>query len=757
MKKLFCILLSLTVIIVSFSVSAAAAEGKKLVAVSAGENPSSAVRDSASVLEKYVGQLPGNGIAKTDGADCVITLSCLPASGKTDGSFTIKGTAEKIEITGYGNNGVRYAVYDFLREYGGYHDYAVSTGMRSDFTELDLPAAIDTEYTPAFDYTDTDWPAPADAEFAAANCVNGRLFRYCSDEPGGSAGYISNFCHTLSTEFCSSDKFFSEDPELFALHDGQRTPNQLCLTNEKTYEIVLGEVMDLLKEKHDPEASLQIISLTQHDNFDYCQCPECSRIDTENGSQSGSILTFVNRIAKEVKNAGYDNVAIDTFAYQYSRKAPSKVIPDDNVIIRLCTIECCFAHALNDTSCAQNIALKEDLEAWNSICDNIYVWDYTTDYACLCGIFPDFGVLQSNMQFFKEHGVRGVFEEGDAQPDANQVGFGELRAYLISRLLRDPYCDYEAEAEGFVNAYYGKGGTKIKEFIERIDDNAAKNHAEIFMAMTSVYSLTDDEAAELDKLWEEAKALSSGDTAAEEHINESGISWRYVKSSLCLREFRNLISRFKANSELHRDITAHNAELCLDGHEIGLSQIFKLFPAEDWMHGNKQAIVLYIPAIIMYAVTILECLMIFILGIKKRRFTYLIHLPLLAAFAEAFMWSRRAFLAWRTIDEYFITLGIFFAVTGFVFVQKNSLICSSKAKTIIRSLFDSLIFFALYATPLLTIKKQLAANDTNSDFALVTAYTLCAAVLLIAVVATRRKLKSAESLKKKTRQEHTAP
>lgn len=742
MKKAVSVFLFLAVFLSVFSFTSLAVNESQKYIVVLPEKATETEKLAGETLAKYAGRIAGVEIpvvsrSQQPGAAgyCFYVGDGEAVSSEPDGYYVINPIDNGCEIYGPGDSGTICGVYGFLEKYCGYHCYTPKTGMVSYADRITLPEER-TEYSPAFDYTDTDWPASADAEFAYANCVNGRLFRSYVDEPGGSAGYISNFCHTLSTEFCSSEKYFEKNPELFALHDGQRTPNQLCLTNEKTYGIVLDEVMELLKEKHNPDAPLQIISLTQHDNYDYCQCPECAKLDEENGSQSGSILTFVNRIAKEVKNAGYDNVAIDTFAYLYSRKAPSKVVPDDNVIIRLCTIECCFSHALNDTSCTQNAALKQDLESWNKICSNIYIWDYTTDYSCYCGIFPDFDVLQKNMQFFKEHGVRGVFEEGDAQSDERQVEFGELRAYLLSRLMRDPYCDFEAETDGFVNSYYGKGGSKIKEFIHRIDKNAAGRHAEIFMGMTSIFDFTPDETAELDKLWEEAKLLSAGDDTALKNITESEISWRYVKSSLKLGEYKNLFSRFHANSELYRDIAAHNSDFNIHGNDIPLKHIFKLYPAEKWMDGNKQALVLYIPAIIMYAVLIFECLLIFIFAIKKKKFSYLVHLPLLAGFVEALMWSRRAFLAWRTVDEYCITLGIFFLVAGYVFVQKNRSVCTSKTRIITRSLIDLLIFFAVYSLPLIIIRKQLSPDDTNSDFALVTAYTLCSVFLLYAVTVT---------------------
>ena len=46
---------------------------------------------------------------------------------------------------------------------------------------------------------------------------------------------------------------------------------------------------------------------------------------------------------------------MDTLAYRYTRQAPKTIKPADNVIIRLCSIECCFSHPL-----AERISIAGD-------------------------------------------------------------------------------------------------------------------------------------------------------------------------------------------------------------------------------------------------------------------------------------------------------------------------------------------------------------------------------------------------------------
>ena len=61
-------------------------------------------------------------------------------------------------------------------------------------------------------------------------------------------------------------------------------------------DIVTQEALELLEEKHDPNKTIQILSLTQADNGEYCHCENCSSLDEATGSPAGTMLTFVNEM-----------------------------------------------------------------------------------------------------------------------------------------------------------------------------------------------------------------------------------------------------------------------------------------------------------------------------------------------------------------------------------------------------------------------------------------------------------------------------
>ena len=195
---------------------------------------------------------------------------------------------------------------------------------------------------------------------------------------------------------------------------------QYCLTNPELLAFCIQRVKEYLR--HAPPDS--IVSVSQNDGGDEgrCQCAKCLAIEKEEGGPSGPMLRFVNAVADAIKGE-HPRAAIDTLAYQYTRKPPRLTKPRPNVIIRLCSIECSFAHPLDHQ---QNQAFAEDLRGWGAIGQRIYIWDYIINFDHFLAPYPNLRVLGPNVRFLARSGVKGVFEEGN---DASAGGeFAGLRA-----------------------------------------------------------------------------------------------------------------------------------------------------------------------------------------------------------------------------------------------------------------------------------------------------------------------------------------
>ena len=488
------------------------------------------VRDSADELIEYIEKATG-GFRIPEGAsdrEIVIgvtdrdTEKVIAARNeiKYDG-YALLMDGNRLYITGSCDRGTMYGVYCFLEDYIGVRFLARDTTVIVNQDEVAIPADIHTIHNPYFEMRDTYW---YDMRYdqSTANHAKDNSF-YDSSTPvsdiGGGIGYAGRFVHTIN--------LLQDLP-----YQGNVQP---CLTDENVYQLVLSNVRKWLDAN--PEAT--IISVSQNDSDPGklgCQCANCKAIDDAEGTPMGSLLTFINRIANDIKD-DYPGVYVDTLAYRYTRKAPKTIKPADNVIIRLCSIECCFAHPLSDESCYKNKEFKKDIEAWAAICDNLYIWDYTYNAETYFSYFPNFDVLWDNVNFYKDHSVTGVFLEGQQVSVSGE--FAELRSYLLAKLLWDPDMteeEYYANMDEFLQYYYGAGWEKIKEYMASMAAHAIRNntHLGIFDKGDKMYPAVDENGKRDTKfsrnmlaLWEEAYALAETEEQ-KAHVEKSSIQAYYL-------------------------------------------------------------------------------------------------------------------------------------------------------------------------------------------------------------------------------------
>ncbi len=569
-NKALCLLMSLLLFVSSFAFAVSASEisfDVKNAVIITPENPSITDKYAAERLKYYLDEITGGDIQMLDDSSQAEYEICVGATNRSeadfsssaDGSYIIKSDSDTLIINGAGNKGTINGVYAFLEQYCDCHWYEAEVIVIPENSSLMIDTDIDIEYTPFFEYSETDTTSARDPEFSVANGLTGGIYKTLTAEQGGAVKYLGGSSHTLVNRYCKPSIYFEEHPEYFALRDGVRTGTQLCLTNEDVKDIVTEEALALLEEKHNPDETMQILSITQADNGEYCQCEICAALDTATGSPAGTMLTFVNEIASRIKSTGkYDNIVFDTFAYQYTRKAPINIVPRDDVIVRLCSIECCFGHTLDDPDCKENIAFMQDLKDWSEICDRLYIWNYNLNCDESVNIYPNFGVIQRDTQIFYEHNVKGIYQQGVFYIAECDAEFGELKNYLLTKLMQNPYIDLEAEMNGYLNAVYGPGGKYIKEFIDIVTKRAVTKYSHLKLEQDARYSLpgiTVSEVNRCNELWELAKAEAENEQQLL-RIKRSELCWRYWKCANIRCEFSRLQHPYlwmKANKDLYND------------------------------------------------------------------------------------------------------------------------------------------------------------------------------------------------------------
>ncbi len=360
-------------------------------------------------------------------------------------------------LVGGSPRGTLYAVTTFLEDVVGCRWWTRTAQHVPRKRSLAIPL-LSIRYAPPLEYREPFWFVAFDPIWAARNKANG--IRAGGDDIRGGHHVYEGFVHTFY-RLIPPDRYFGDHPEWFSEIDGKRTFEnaQLCLTNEAMRRELVRNLRQRLREN--PKAS--IASVSQNDCANNCTCPRCRAVDEEEGSPSGSLLRFVNAVAADIEDE-FPDIAIDTLAYQYTRKPPRITRPRPNVIVRLCSIECSFSVPLDDP---RNKAFLEDLEGWSKIAERLFVWDYTTDFSNYIQPHPNYRVLGPNIRLFVKNNVRGVFEQGAYQSWGSEMA--EMRAWILAKLLWKPALDSARLREEFLRGYYGPSAAHISAYLALLE------------------------------------------------------------------------------------------------------------------------------------------------------------------------------------------------------------------------------------------------------------------------------------------------
>lgn len=488
-----------------------------------------AARDLRHHLELVTGELygikaesaangqPGFYVGRTRLAgEAGVDLDSLGLEG-----IHLKTTGAAVVLAG-NQRGCLYATYQFLEDHLNCRWFTPECATWPREGLLVVPA-LDRRYLPPLEFRAGDYPVAREGAYCARLRLNGNNHQM-SAEQGGRKG-VHSLAHTFSW-LCPPERYFATHPEYFSLVNGRRQSGyaQLCLTNPDVLKIVIAGVRQWIKENPD----MRVFSVSQNDTAMYCECDKCKAIAEAEGSQSGPMIHFVNAVAAAIAK-DHPEVAIETLAYQYTRKPPKHVRPLPNVVVCLCSIECCFMHPLGTDEANRTFA--DDIRGWNRLCQRLWIWDYVINYAHSIAPFPNLQVLRPNVEFFIKNGVKGIYEESCYFTKGSELQ--ELRNYVIAKTLWDPSCDTRQATNEFCAAFYGAAAGPLRsylELIERETQNRPQLHMNIWTHPKDL--VTPAMIAEATRLFAAAEAAVKDDPVLLHRVQVAELPMMYAEITL---------------------------------------------------------------------------------------------------------------------------------------------------------------------------------------------------------------------------------
>jgi hypothetical protein len=461
-----------------------------VVATDASTSEQTAARELQQYIQQISGiQLPITSNLKTGGRNIyvgynsrVAELTNVQKPQENDESFTYRTIGQDLLIWGGSQRGTMYGVFTFLERELGVHWLTPDCTVVPERTEWALPQLNHSEQ-PFIGYRYSNYYVANNVPMWSAHTKENTKWDPVRNEYGNIEAYWG--AHTMDW-LVPAKEFFETHPEYFCLRDGKRYNGygQLCLSNPEVLELCKTRLKQRMRENPD----YRIYSLSQNDNFRFCQCDKCVAIEQQYGGHSGIIVWFVNQVADAIKDEFPDKY-VGTFAYQYSRQPPKGIKPRENVVIRLCSIECCFAHPL-DAGCPQNQAFMRDLQGWAELAPHLFIWDYIVDYAQYMAPWPNFQVLGPNIKVFGQNKAIGVFEE--AQYQSAGAEFDQMKAWTVNQLLWNPDQNVDSLVSIFIDGFYGKAAPRIMDYY-RLCQSLVKPDVHYGIYITENHEIYSDE------------------------------------------------------------------------------------------------------------------------------------------------------------------------------------------------------------------------------------------------------------------------
>lgn len=434
---------------------------------------------------------------------------------KTDASVLQNGyriTADEngIVLAGGNERGLAYGLYAFLEKFVGVYFYSADTTVIDDNDVIIGTGVLDV-FEPKFEIVRNPW-YPIE-----------RL----SEKDGGNVGK-------------------NDDVKTFYLNNivenGSTPP---CFNNSETLQRAIRTVKDYLLSGS-PVDVLRFTPAAENDT--YCTCEACSSVLENEGTPADIYVRFLNALKAEIA-LRFPNVKIELVARTYLNTPPTITTLADGISVRLSMEKCHISHPVTDKTCPEAVEFATTVQGWTAACNNVHVEYGLTSTVDFIPTFANLGTLRENMRFFAECGVGSISCNGNIVCPSGE--FGELRLYLVSKLLQNPLMseeEYYAYMDAFLQAFYGEGWSYIRKFIDKTVELSADGHQAAngspFDAITQEEHLENE--ATFDEWWNAAEA-AAGERIA--FVKRARYQWRYIK--LCLHpnaeDAQKLIDDAKSN------------------------------------------------------------------------------------------------------------------------------------------------------------------------------------------------------------------
>jgi len=298
------------------------------------------------------------------------------------------------------------------------------------------------------------------------------LAEWCRRNRAG--GACASMGHNLVSGPLPPEKYFKEHPEYYALVRGVRTPSQPCTSNPQVIDIV---AQDVIRYFDDNPGAISY-SLSPEDNADFCECPNCTALDSgrrDPGFDNLPVVTdrlvrFYNAIAERLQQK-HPGKCVAFYAYFNHTLPPTTVRLHPNILVAVTAQQFCTLHSVADCHCSSRRKMAAIIEEYARQTKFVYIREYDPMPSAAELPAPLFGAHLRDMPWYQRHGVRGFSWE-------SHPSWATLTPnhYILAQMMWDADQDPRALLADFYDKFFGPAGAPMARYYETLERSFSQSH-----------------------------------------------------------------------------------------------------------------------------------------------------------------------------------------------------------------------------------------------------------------------------------------
>ena len=470
-----------------------ASGGKTDYTIVAPEKPTKHEQAAVKDLAMYLSQITGAKFSVNGDAPKKIYVGKKAPSDKTplkEYERRVKAEDGDLYIYGNGLQGNAFAVYDFLekffdcRWYTFFGDECIPEKREAVFDKIDLSVVPSFDSFGYFGNGSTQLIA-AGENFRRRNRIYDLKLELTEPFLG------ANYSHILSRvlppgvpvpgnqlsgplKYFEDKAYFKTNPEFFSMNaKGERIPGfQVCHSNKALRKTLIDNYEVIIKNEYKGGPARIWVDLNDKGHYPelVCHCAECKKLNEKYADPAGSYWDFMLEICDYFAKK-YPEIKLVNLAYGITAGVPK--LPGDgktpgNLVVEIAPLGGTnFLRDYKDTP-----RVHKNIADWAKIIGGKYsVWLYPTVYARPLHTYPlvaNISRLVRNVRQLHALGMNELTAQFGCSADGD-MGFNELRVYLLAALTRDVNIDTDALIKDFMDHYYGAASPLMRKYLAELE------------------------------------------------------------------------------------------------------------------------------------------------------------------------------------------------------------------------------------------------------------------------------------------------